>query len=337
MPTESRLGFSPVLIDIKIDRKHVVSRWWTKVPHDGGARPCYDYLIEALESRANDSLPIPAESDIEFNCLRTDGATESVTCFLRDPIGFVLDTIGNRFYFNITLPVAARAAPVNALSILMQSQQPSIHRFPNERDRVTGKDELYNDIIAWLRAEGAGWNADTVDTVGIAFVSTLTTALFPLGNNVWRAINDPHNRGGPAPDPVFAGFFGRKILGHKTSRPNLQRTVEHLQELFIGAGSWLKKGRWPFVSLKIKALSTLIFKYHERTSDQAVRQSKMNTVAEPARTEEAGSSVHQIEALKDHTVMSKSLKNLCHAVMNMDVYEPLDVQSLMKGLTKYKR
>jgi len=105
-----------------------------------------------------------------------------------------------------------------------------------------------------LQENGVFFPADLGDSVGDEVLKHLTYALFPLSSNHWKLLHDTHYRGGVAPDPKFGVFFGRKILGHKVNNPCLPSVVQHLQDLWFGMGTILKKENWPVVSPKIKHL-----------------------------------------------------------------------------------
>jgi hypothetical protein len=100
---------------------------------------------------------------------------------------------------------------------------------------MTTRDVLYNDFREYLTTQKVGFNDDLAHSLGDEFLKTLS-------KSVWKAINDTHNRRGPAPDPEFAVFFGRKILGNKVDRPCMPTVVQHLQDLWLGMGKTLKHG-----------------------------------------------------------------------------------------------
>ena len=58
---------------------------------------------------------------------------------------------------------------------------------------MTRKDVLYNDLRKYLQDQGVGFPADLADSLGDAFLVHLIATLFPLNNNVRKAINDKHN------------------------------------------------------------------------------------------------------------------------------------------------
>ncbi len=94
--------------------------------------------------------------------------------------------------------------------------------------KMTGKDTLYNDFRDYLREEGVGFPHDLASTLGDEFFSNLSETLFPLSSNVWRALNDKHNRGGAAPEQEFSGYFGKMVYSKKADRPNYGHVLELL-------------------------------------------------------------------------------------------------------------
>ncbi len=78
---------------------------------------------------------------------------------------------------------------------------------------MNAKDILYNDFIEYLKNEGVGFPADEVTSLGYDFLRHITHAIFPLSAKVWEAVNDPHNRGGVAPEAVFSAILGKEGFG----------------------------------------------------------------------------------------------------------------------------
>jgi hypothetical protein len=175
-------------------------------------------------------------------------------------------------------------------------------------------------------------------SLGDEFLKHFTYAIFPLTHSIWKAINDKHNRARAAPDHAFKDWFGRKVIGHKSSKqPCLSPTVHHLQELWIGMGKVLTKGNWPEVSLKIKHLSMLIQKYVERITSQAARQLVLHNSEQPARNVETASNVIVIMPLPLRAVLPPELYQLNIKLLDMSVYVRLDVNSYMEGLIAWQR
>ena len=93
---------------------------------------------------------------------------------------------------------------MNAFAVTLGSQNTGNSHLPHvlARSIMNAQDNLYNDQRRSLKDNGVGFSADLARSVGDGFLRPLTSALFPLGLNVWNSLrNDRHNRVGPAPDP----------------------------------------------------------------------------------------------------------------------------------------
>jgi hypothetical protein len=119
--------------------------------------------------------------------------------------------------------------------MMMQSVYGNTH-LPSARAyrKMKGKDDLYNDFRDYLKEQGVGFPADLAISVGDDFLSNLAEILFPLSCDVWRALNDSHNRDEAAPGQDFCGFFGRRVYCKKKNRPNYAIVLQHIQEVWIG-------------------------------------------------------------------------------------------------------
>jgi hypothetical protein len=126
-------------------------------------------------------------------------------------------------------------------------------------------------------------------------------------------------------------------MGHKTDRPCLISVVQHLQEVWIGMGKVLTKGNWPEVSVKLKNLSNSIQKYVERISSQAEMQLQLINQEEPARTVETASNVSVVESLPLISFLPSALYSLNERLLNLDVYERVDVNTFMTSLIGWQR
>ncbi len=162
---------------------------------------------------------------------------------------------------------------------------------------MNAQDYLYNVLRQFLKDHGVGFSADLSGSVGDGFLRHLSTTLFPLGLNVWNSLtNDRHNRVGPAPDPEFSAFVGRKILGHKAHRPCFLTVVQNLQELWFGMVYLLEKDDdWKLLAPKLKTLSNAVQGYAKRVSSQAERQLNLITRDEPVRNVQTASNVADVE------------------------------------------
>jgi hypothetical protein len=165
----------------------------------------------------------------------------------------------------------------------------------------------------------------------------LTAASFPLNHNVWKVINDKHNRGGHAPDPDFGVFFGHKCIGHKLERHSMMLTVQHLQDLWIGMGKLVIKDNWHAVALNIRHFSSLIPKYTECISSQVERQLNRINTEHPARDIEIAPHVAIIEPLTSSVTLPYQLHRLNLDFSRVHLYVRLEVNPFMKGLVTWQR
>ena len=263
-----------------------------------------------------------------------------IVLFFYFPVSIAMSEVPTkRFTFKCFRPVEDQRPHRDPIVIMMARQATGYIHLPPPRDRsvMTARDILYNDLRKFLQDNGAGFPADVAVTLGDEFLKHLTYAIFPLSRNVWKSLNDKHNRGGEAPSPEFEIFFGRKCLGHKADRPCMTTVVQHLHDLWIGMGTVLKKGNWPEFSIKIKHLSHLIQKYAQRITSQAERQMNLISTAQPARTIETASNVAVIEPLPFHANLNHNLYNLNMALMDQDVYVRIDVNKFMKTFLVWQR
>ncbi len=78
---------------------------------------------------------------------------------------------------------------------------------------------MYNDLRQFLHYQGVGFPRIICLSVGDKFLKHMTSSLLPLILDMWKTIDDSHNRGGAAPDLELGEKIGRKNLGQKkTSR-----------------------------------------------------------------------------------------------------------------------
>ena len=235
--------------------------------------------------------------------------------------------------------VEARPPPTNVMVVMMMQSVSENAHLPCARAfrKMNGKDTLYNDFRDYLKQQGVGFPHDQASRLGDDFLSNLSAIIFPLSNNVWRALNDKHNRGGVAPEQEFAAFFGRRVYSKKVDRPNYGLVLQHLQELWIGTNAVVKKGNWPAVACKLKHLLLLIEKYCKRVLGQGERQAILNQREDPARTAENASNVATIEALPGSKVTHEDLRSICNDLIVKDLYSLLDANIYMEGMNKWKR
>jgi len=77
---------------------------------------------------------------------------------------------------------------------------------------MTGKDELYNGIRSYLEVKGVRFDVDSAPSLCDEFVKRLASALFPLNEKAWIAINEKHNRGDLLPIPNSVSYLEEKFL-----------------------------------------------------------------------------------------------------------------------------
>ena len=346
-----KYAFIAVQAHVRVGNRDVVPHYWLKIDENWRDKVVYDLLLAVLESKAPSLLPLPTSTDITLHCIKRSepghgipaedaGKKHDCTAFLDVGIFDVAQMIPTRtFRFSLVIPEEVRPRPVNALNLIFANNRRGNDHLPpeKEKDNLTARDKLWNSIRQYLSDNGAGWSADSANKAGTEFINNLTWALFPLSKSVWKAINDSHNRGAPAPDPSFEVFFGHTTMGHKAYRPPWTRVLEKLGVLFYESDSWIKKGGWPVVGPKIKLLRLLIEKYSERIDSQAERQVAMRSVAEPARTVKNASHVRTLPALPHDKKMPKRLISICAHVSNKEVYVPTHANDFMKGVNRKDR
>ena len=183
---------------------------------------------------------------------------------------------------------------------------------------------------------------------------------------MWAAINDPHNRGGPPPDPSFEKWFRGRVVGddHHQHRIPWADIVFAMSELFIGCGGWIRKGGWPEEAAKLKALIALVQAYDRRINQQVkplptdplctiLRRAQLHALTliavlvhgqqaevnrtrreqhEPVRDPKLHSNCDIIPALRFGQVLAPALVGVCHRLGQLDFYEPFDLGLQMKGM-----
>jgi hypothetical protein len=261
---------------------------------------CKKMLEDYMGLHASLYCPLPDSTIVTMLCMKSIetvhgkptsdvSATQDCTVFFDYPISIPMSKVPTkRFTFKCTRLVEDRRPRQNPLlAMMVRRNVETAHLLPpRERGFMTGRDVFYNDLRKYLEDKGVGFEVDASASLGDEFIKHLTYALFPLSQKVWISINEKNNRGEAAPNSELGVFFGRKILGHKSDKPDMALTVQHLQDLWIGMGDILAKCNWTSVSLPIKHLSILFQKYAQRTSSQAERQLSLINKERPARNVE---------------------------------------------------
>jgi hypothetical protein len=61
-----------------------------------------------------------------------------------------------------------------------------------------------------MKDQGLEFPADDV-SLGDEFLKHLSSAIFTLSQNLWKSLNDPHNRRGLALEPEFGVFWEERF------------------------------------------------------------------------------------------------------------------------------
>jgi hypothetical protein len=350
-PSTLRPANAFICVEVILDGKRVggrgaymnVESQWT----------CKQVLRAYLQKHSPDNCPLPDSTKVIMQCTKQSdtiqgraasdvGVVRDCSVFLDFPVYMAISEIPTKhFLFRCERAIEQRRPLVNAFTVILGSQNTGNNHLPRARARsvMNAQDNLYNDLRQFLKDHGVGFPADLAGSVGDSFLRHLSTSLFPLGLNVWNSLtNDRHNRVGPAPDPEFSVFFGRKALGHKADRPCFLTVVQNLQELWFGMGYLLEKDdNWKLFSPKLKTLSNAIQGYAKRVSSQAERQLNLITLDEPVRNVQTASNVAVVEVLPFHGVLPTNMRVLNKELQDNEVYVPMDVNPFMAGLSKWQR
>jgi hypothetical protein len=319
---------------------------------DNDERTCRDLLNAFLQDKGyGDALP--EGSTVVLRCVKMNdarlhggrpaadvGLVQDCTVFLTYPVTLaIVEVPTKKFSFYCTRPEEARPPPTNAMVFMMANAVSGNTHLPCARAfrKMTGKDDLYNDLRDYLKEQGVGFPHALASSSGDDFLSNLSSIFFPLSQKVWIALNDKHNRGGAAPEIEFAAFFGRRVYSKKADRPNYGPVLQLIHEVWIGTHDIVKKGNWPLVAVKLKHLFLLIEKYCKRIIGQGERQAILHRQEEPARTAENASNVTTIEALPGNRTMHEDLRSICNDLIIRDLYSLLDVNNYMEGKSKWQR
>jgi hypothetical protein len=318
-------------------------------------RTCMGLLTDFLKDKGlgDANIALPPGSNVALRCIKmidarlhggrpaSDvGLRQDCTVFLSFPVLLAIAEVPTKkFSFSCTRHVEARPPPTNVVVVMMMQSVSGNTHLPCARayQKMTGKDVLYNDLRIYLKEQGVGFPADLATSVGDDFLSNLAEIIFPLSVDVWRALNDSHNRGGAAPEQEFSGFFGRRVYCKKKDRPNYSNVLQHIQDVWMGTHAIVKKGNWPVVACKLKHLLFLITKYTKRIMGQGERQQALNRSEEPARTAEVASNVVTVEALPANKTMPENLARIRRDLTYADLYSLVDTSTYMDGMSKWQR
>jgi hypothetical protein len=91
-----------------------------------------------------------------------------------------------RFTFKCFRTLETRRPRVDSFTVLMASQTIAFVHLPHVRARcvMTARDVLYNDLRQYLKDQGVGFPADLAASLGDEFMKHLSSAIFPLSQNL---------------------------------------------------------------------------------------------------------------------------------------------------------
>ena len=118
----------------------------------------------------------------------------------------LLSTTGKYFQYRIQ-PIEKRrklAVTTSAFDVLMNAQRELV--WPDTPEPLNKKQQMWNDLVHFLRQKGLGWSHQNVASHGKVFVSTLCDALW-IVNGHWKKFAD---RAKPLPR-IFEKFQGYKV------------------------------------------------------------------------------------------------------------------------------
>jgi hypothetical protein len=101
-------------------------------------------------------------------------------------------------------------------------------------------------------------------------------------------------------------------------------------------GTILTEEKWPELTLKIKYLSSLIQNFAHRISSQAVRQAKLYSTKQSARSVDNATHVAIVEPLLLRLTLPRELFHLNTKLMHHDEYVRMEVNPFMEGLVAWQ-
>jgi hypothetical protein len=232
----------------------------------GDERTCRELLLAFLESKGLGDVDalLPRDSIDVLQCVKMVDAhhggrpssdvgdiQDCFIVFLSFPTTLAIAEVPTKKFSCVgTRPATVRPPPrTDMVALMVQAASANIHLPPIRAYRkMNGKNILFNDFRDYLKNQGVCFLADLACSLGNDFLTSLRASIFPLSSKVWKALNDVHNRGGATPEARFSVFFGRKIIGKNVDRPDMNPTLAHLQEVWIGTSDIIKKGNWPVVA-----------------------------------------------------------------------------------------
>ena len=195
----------------------------------------------------------------------------------------LLSTTGKYFQYRIQ-PIEKRrklAVTTSAFDVLMNAQRELV--WPDTPEPLNKKQQMWNDLVHFLRQKGLGWSHQNVASHGKVFVSTLCDALW-IVNGHWKKFAD---RAKPLPR-IFEKFQGYKVpesykkkkLEHsRLDRVSLLKHSDRLNETL--QEPWLCKSRWQEVRKAILLLSDHVHDYTYYYLELKCREVKTTNCSTP--------------------------------------------------------
>jgi hypothetical protein len=171
----------------------------------------------------------------------------------------------------------ARANVTNAFSVLMENAHAKSISLPPQfsEQRHPQKSKLKNDILKWLETNSLGWSPDSVKSLGLTFVNTLSDAMWYIDQNHATL----SSRGYHVPETLrcFSGYRNpeqqkrRKIDQSFLQQDELKAHGSALYNLALA--SHLKKDSWASIRTAILSLADSLTKYGNYLASQNKRVS----------------------------------------------------------------
>ena len=135
----------------------------------------------------------PIEDDVRcsFSCVKV-GSNKVIKDFTKvSSSSSVIDVVKNLGSFVMfVIPPAekqhahnARANVTNAFSVLMENAHAKSISLPPQFSEQRHPQKSKNDILKWLETNSPGWSPDSVKSLGLTFVNTLSDAMWYIDQN----------------------------------------------------------------------------------------------------------------------------------------------------------
>ena len=162
---------------------------------------CKQVLLAYLQTHSPDNCPLPDSSKVVLQCTKLSdtiqgraaadvGVARDCWVFLDFPVLLAITKIPTKhFLFKCERAVEQRRPRVNAFTVILESQNTGNSHLPPVRAKsiMNAQDNSYNDLRQFLKDHGVGFSANLARYVDDGFLRHLTSALFPLGLNVWNS------------------------------------------------------------------------------------------------------------------------------------------------------